>query len=206
MEENKIYENKQLDEWEEWKRLIHKINELEREAAANPWSTFSYSKLLRVFGYSTDRPNQADHDRLVYRLAMDLLMRYVRRLEEWIKHPWKPIPKPWPGVFFENDFKVDMKQDSASYTLEAELADIKKENVQIDYTDNVLTISARREEPAKRKTEEFIIHERKYGELTRNFYMEHVLKDKIDASFEKGVLKIVLPKKKIAKENIIPIR
>lgn len=94
----------------------------------------------------------------------------------------------------QGNFKVDLKENEQEYLIEADLPGIKKDAINIDYDNNYLVISAKRDESVEDKRENFVRRERHYGEFKRSFYVDNVDENKIDAAFNDGVLKVVLPK------------
>ncbi len=94
----------------------------------------------------------------------------------------------------QGNFKVDLKETDENYLVEADLPGIKKEAIDIDFHDNYLVISAKRDESMEDKKENYVRRERHYGEFKRSFYIDNVDEDKIQASFNDGVLKVILPK------------
>lgn len=99
-----------------------------------------------------------------------------------------------PSVFNNNPFRADMKENEHEYIIEADLPGIKKEAINIEYKNNYLTVSAKKENSAEEKNENYIRKERKSGEFKRSFYFDSIEESKIDATFKDGVLKIILPK------------
>ncbi len=101
--------------------------------------------------------------------------------------------------FFSNseDFSVDIKEKEDAYTLEADLPGLTKEDIQLDYTNNVLSISAHQETNKEEKDDEgnYIRRERSSRSYSRQFLIKNVDEDAIKASFENGVLTVDLPKK-----------
>ena len=83
-----------------------------------------------------------------------------------------------------------------------ELPGLEKSDVTIEIDDNVLTLRGEKksehvEEDAKK---EFFLRERSYGMFERSFTLPPVVNvDKVGAVFEKGVLKITLPKSEAVK-------
>lgn len=98
-------------------------------------------------------------------------------------------------------FKTDIKETPEEYIVHAELPGVKKEDINIDYTNNYLTISARRNNEYEEKKENYIKRERSYGSISRGFYISNVDKNLIKAKFDNGVLNIELPKKEISSNN-----
>jgi HSP20 family protein len=99
--------------------------------------------------------------------------------------------------FFEKKpslIKVDVKETESEYFLEAELPGFNKENINLEYKDNYLTLSANREEVVEDSKESYIRKERSYGKVSRTFYIENLDKDNIKAKYKDGVLQVTLPK------------
>ena len=100
-----------------------------------------------------------------------------------------------PMISGSNSFKVDLKEDKNNYTIDADLPGIKKEDISLEYNNNYLTISAKRDEISQNNDNDFVRRERTYGEFKRSFYIDNIDENTIDASFTDGVLRITLPKK-----------
>ncbi|MCY6372240.1 Hsp20/alpha crystallin family protein [Clostridium ganghwense] len=98
------------------------------------------------------------------------------------------------SALMNTPFSVDVKETDDSYLLEADLPGVKIETIELDYENNYLTIRAKRDDTMEDKQDNYIRRERKYGEFRRSFYIDDVEEDKIDASFNDGVLKLTLPK------------
>lgn len=97
-------------------------------------------------------------------------------------------------------FKVDVKDLGDAYLLEADLPGFDKDNVQITYENQHLTIQARRETEEESKGEQFIRRERYCGEIKRSFFIDNITPDGIDALFKNGILTIKLKKLPIQNE------
>ncbi|QBD85780.1 Hsp20/alpha crystallin family protein [Clostridium tetani] len=99
-----------------------------------------------------------------------------------------------PIKFPKNNFRADLKETNNEYIIEADLPGISKDAVKVNYSNNNLVISAKREDIIENKDENYIRRERSYGEFKRAFYVDNVDENNIKASFKNGVLKINLPK------------
>jgi HSP20 family protein len=97
-------------------------------------------------------------------------------------------------------FRTDIKDDGNKYILEAELPGFSKEDINIDISNDYLTISAERrsENEEKDKGGRYIRKERYYGSFRRSFDVSNVNTDSIDAEYSNGILKLNLPKKEVA--------
>ncbi len=98
-------------------------------------------------------------------------------------------------------FSTDIKDNGDHYTLEADLPGVKKDDIKLDLTDNVLTINAERhsEYEEKDKKGNYVRCERSYGSYQRSFDTTGIDTDNIEAEFVDGVLKLTLPKIKEVK-------
>ncbi len=98
-------------------------------------------------------------------------------------------------TFHLSPIKANLQETEKEYIVEADLPGYSKDDVDIRYENDVLTISAKYEEIAKEKGETFIQRECRRTNCSRSFYMpSNVKSDAIKASFSNGVLKVVLPK------------
>lgn len=90
---------------------------------------------------------------------------------------------------------VDIKEGTDNYLVRVELPGMDKDDVKITLQDDVLTIKGEKKQEAEQKGESFNRVERSYGLFQRSFTLGSSVKsDKIEASYDKGVLTIQLPK------------
>lgn len=91
--------------------------------------------------------------------------------------------------------KVNITEEDGHYNLSVAAPGLQKSDFKIDLNGNVITVSANREENKEEKKENFTRREYNYTSFSRSFTLpEEVEKDKIDATYTDGVLKVVLPK------------
>lgn len=96
-----------------------------------------------------------------------------------------------------NPIRTDIRETDDAFILEAELPGFTKENIHIEYEDNVLTISAQQEmttEEEDLKNGRYIRRERSSSSYSRQFLIQNVRKEDIKATFKDGLLEVVLPK------------
>jgi len=102
--------------------------------------------------------------------------------------------------------KVDIKEDENNIIVEADLPGLDKKDINVHVENNTLSISGSREVKKEEKEKGWHRSERQYGKFERSFYLgENVDSQKIKAEFDKGVLKISVPKKEEAKPKAIDI-
>lgn len=78
---------------------------------------------------------------------------------------------------------------------------MKKDDLNIEVEGNMLTISAEKEEQKEDKDSKHTRREFNYTSFSRSFTLpESVVKDKIDAHYDNGLLRLVLPKTEEARK------
>ena len=102
--------------------------------------------------------------------------------------------------------QVDVYEDEHSIQLKLEVPGIDEKDLDIKVENNVLTVSGERKFEKEEKEENFRRVERRYGSFTRTFTLPTTVdSEKVSANYDKGVLKIVLPKKAEAKPKQIKV-
>lgn len=103
---------------------------------------------------------------------------------------------------------VDVKEKEGGFEITAELPGLDAKNVQVSVQNGVLTISGEKSEEKEEKGKNHFVSERRYGSFERSFQLpEGVEEEKIEANFDKGVLKVTLPKNaEAAKKKTIDIK
>lgn len=92
-------------------------------------------------------------------------------------------------------FRTDVRDEGSAYRLEAELPGFRKEDIELEVKDGVLTISASREEGGEEKKGNYLYKERRSGSFTRSFEVSGIREEDIAAAYENGVLILTLPKR-----------
>lgn len=123
---------------------------------------------------------------------------------------YEPLPniienflKPWSDwtPFRDYDISpltvpaVNVVENDSSYELTLAAPGMDKKDFKIDLEGNVMTISSEKEENKDEKNEKYSRKEYSYSSFCRSFTLPTlVTKDKIDAKYENGILKVKLPK------------
>ena len=101
---------------------------------------------------------------------------------------------------------VDVYEDEHNITLKVEVPGIDEKDIDVRVENNVLTVHGERKFEKEEKEENFRRVERQYGSVTRTFTLPSTVDaEKVQADYEKGILKIVLPKKAEAKPKQIKV-
>ena len=97
---------------------------------------------------------------------------------------------------------VDILEAEGEIILRAELPGVDLNAIDIQIKDNVLTLRGERTFENQVKKEHYYRIERSYGAFQRSFQLPADVDDgKVEATFNKGVLKVVVPKKPQAKAS-----
>ena len=92
-------------------------------------------------------------------------------------------------------FRTDIKDQGDHYLLEADLPGFRKEDIDLDVKDGVLTISAKHQADDRTAADNYICRERRTGSFSRSFTLDGIQEDAIRASYQDGVLELILPKR-----------
>jgi HSP20 family protein len=88
------------------------------------------------------------------------------------------------------------------YRIEVAAPGLDKSDFKIDFENNVLTISAEKEDKQEEKNERFMRREFNYSSFSRSFTVPNTMNaEKISAQHKDGVLHVIIPKKEEAKEK-----
>ncbi len=102
---------------------------------------------------------------------------------------------------------VNTREGEDAYYVEVDLPGIKKEDIDIDVEDNVLTISGERKFSKEEKENDYYRIESQYGKFSRSFSLpEKVDVENIHAESKDGVLEVVVPKLKEAEKKAKKIK
>jgi HSP20 family protein len=103
---------------------------------------------------------------------------------------------------------MDVKETDKEIVVEAELPGIDEKDISLNLQDGVLTISGEKKHEQDEEKENYRVMERRYGSFQRSMRLpDTVDEDKVEASFNNGVLKVTLPKRSeaVGKQRKIPI-
>ncbi|KAJ3210708.1 hypothetical protein HDU83_004645 [Entophlyctis luteolus] len=100
---------------------------------------------------------------------------------------------PYGGPFIP---RMDLSESDQGYILHTDVPGVKKNELDINVKENVLTISGERTSNKEIKEEQRHLVERSYGKFSRSLRLPNDADaDRVAASMENGVLQLVFPKK-----------
>jgi HSP20 family protein len=101
---------------------------------------------------------------------------------------------------------VDVYEDEHQVTLKIEVPGIDEKDIDVQVENNVLTVHGERKIEKEEKEENYRRVESRYGSFTRTFTLPQTVDtESVSAAYDKGVLKIALPKKAEAKPKQIKV-
>ena len=102
--------------------------------------------------------------------------------------------------------KVDVFENKDNLVLEAELPGMKRDDFELSFENNVLTLTGERKFEKKEEGDNYHRIERGYGSFARSFTLpQTVTAEGANAEFENGVLRISLPKREETKARKIEV-
>lgn len=127
--------------------------------------------------------------------------------------------KPWNEWFDDRSFfgkmmkvpAVNVIETKDNFMVSLAAPGLKKNDFKIDIEGNMLTISSEKEETKEETDAKFTRNEYNYSSFCRSFSLpDEVKREKIDAIYEDGILKLTLPKseefKKVAAVKHIAVK
>ncbi len=102
---------------------------------------------------------------------------------------------------------VDIKETEDKVVVKAEVPGIDAKDINISVTGDVLTIKGEKKSEREEKEANYHLVERSYGSFSRSLTLPSAVDlDKIEASYDKGVLTVTCPKKEEIKPKAIEIK
>lgn len=91
--------------------------------------------------------------------------------------------------------KVNLAEHDNAIEVTAEMPGCAPEDIDVQLKDGILTIKGEKKAETEDKQKDYHVMERSYGMFERSFTLPaEVDGSKVDATFDKGVLKVTLPK------------
>jgi HSP20 family protein len=103
---------------------------------------------------------------------------------------------------------VDIAEKNSAYEVTAELPGMDEKDIEVTFSDGVLTIKGEKKEEKEEKDKDYYLSERRFGSFQRTLRVpQGVDADKISATVKNGVLTVTMPKTAEAqkRQKSIPI-
>jgi HSP20 family protein len=90
---------------------------------------------------------------------------------------------------------VDVVETDKGYEITVDLPGMEERNIDVKFANGILTIKGERQDEKEETKKDYYVRERSFGSFERSFQVPDIVDtNKIDASFKKGVLTVMLPK------------
>lgn len=126
----------------------------------------------------------------------DIFSRFRQEMDDFISGFSRGLPdSPFNQVFGGGGFAVDVSESDNSVDITAELPGLESSDIDVSVEGGSLTISAEKKNEEKSEGKNWHRVERSYGSFNRVIPLGFVPDaDRLEASLEKGVLHITVPK------------
>lgn len=102
---------------------------------------------------------------------------------------------------------LEAKEDEKTLYLSLELPGVKREDIEVNVKDGVLTIQAEKKAEARQENEEYVLNERQYGKFLRSLRLEERFNpEAVSAEYSEGVLKVKVDKHEQVKPKSIAVK
>jgi len=138
------------------------------------------------------------------------LVSPFEEMERWFEEAFRrPFFAPsWMPRFKLPEFgttypTVDIFEDGTDVVVKAELPGMKKDDIDVNISDDVVTISGEKRTEEKVEKKDFYRVERSFGSFTRTLRLpSEIQSDKAKASFKDGILEVRIPKTEAAVQKV----
>ena len=94
----------------------------------------------------------------------------------------------------DSKMKCDIYESEGKYHIEIDIPGFRKDEIKIECNKGNIVITAEKSDEQKDEDKKYLRRERVYGKYQRSFYLGDIVEDEIEASFDNGILHIVVPK------------
>jgi HSP20 family protein len=125
--------------------------------------------------------------------------------EDFFRRPfglrrWPAMPRMMEEV--EASPSVDIYEEGDNIILKSEMPGMTKEDIEVNLTDDTITLSGEKKKEEKIEKKDYYRLERSFGSFKRSFALpSEVQSDRAKASFKNGILEIKIPKSEEAKKK-----
>lgn len=137
-------------------------------------------------------------------MAEKMMEDMIKNMREMQKEFEKKISEYAENI--PEKLSMDVMETDDAIIIKTDLPGVKKEDINIELTENTISISAVFEEEVEIEEANFIKKERKYGEARREMRLpEKIRVEDAKAKFENGVLTVELPKVEVKKKQTLKV-
>jgi HSP20 family protein len=126
-------------------------------------------------------------------------------MEHMLSRLWEEGQEAWFGG--RHVPSLDIEETESAIEVKVDLPGLKAEEIQIELSGNMLTVSGHRSAEKEEKGKKVHYVERKFGSFSRTVSLPTAVEeDEVAAEYHEGVLHITLPKPETAKAKKINVK
>jgi len=143
------------------------------------------------------------------------LMNLHRDMDRWFDDAFKSFgmpslasnsePRGLPGAQLANFYRtqIDVSGDANCYEINLDVPGLTESDLSLEVKDDVLTIKGQKEERSEDKDKHYYRVERSYGSFQRTLVLpDDAISDEIIANLDKGVLRLEIPRRETANQEV----
>jgi HSP20 family protein len=102
---------------------------------------------------------------------------------------------------------IDLYEKDGKYVVEAAIPGLKKDDINIEISDNRLTLTAKQQEEREEKNERYHYREVRRGGFARSImFPQDINADQVDAEYKDGILRVSVPMEKPVEAKKVAIK
>ena len=143
------------------------------------------------------------------------LVSLHRDMDRWFEDALKSLGMPsldsnlqsraMPGISLSNIYRpqIDVSGDSNGYEINLDVPGLTESDLSLEVKDDVLTINGHKEERTEDKDKHYYRVERSYGSFQRTLALpDDAIGDEIKANLDNGVLRLEIPRRETATQEV----
>lgn len=133
----------------------------------------------------------------------DMFSSLQREIDNVFKDFGRDLPSWGEARGGATALKLNVAETDKAIEVTADLPGVEAKDIDVQLKDGVLSIKGEKKFEKDEKEKDYHIVERSYGMFERSFTVPtDIMADRVEASFDKGVLKITLPKAPEAESKV----
>lgn len=102
--------------------------------------------------------------------------------------------------------EVDLRETDKELILSASLPGLDRDDIDINVTDDRITISGERKTDEERPGEQYHVRQQTFGEFKVSYSLPVTVRsEEVKATYKNGVLEVIMPKSEVAEEHKVKI-
>jgi HSP20 family protein len=131
----------------------------------------------------------------------------AKNVEEKAEHGLEVVKETFANVASHLPFANLAKKGNDRFVIEVDLPGVDKKEIELEVEENLLTVRATRKMKHEVRKEDYYLLESNFGLISRTFVLpDGIDKEKIDAHYRDGRLRITLEKEEARKAKSIAVK